>query len=514
MGLVTTSYPARLYTGVGGIVAVAAYMVCLAWALDNAPYNVALFLLALPLVISAAAAIVVRDLQRRSATWSTREVAIRSIGFSVAGGVGLALVIGYAAAYAWAVENASYNTWGGLIVVPIVVAINAVLIVVISRRGKDPWLARVLAAAFALKLVGALGRYYVAYGVYNSGGDSAGYNLYAAYQSLLWRQGMVVWEVGGKAGTQFIELLTTALYVVIGPSTIAGFVVYACFAFWGLYLLYRAFRLAVPVGDHRRYALLLFFLPSLLYWPSSIGKEAWLLLWLGVAALGAAKFFSRAKGALLPLALGLVGLALVRPHVAVLVVCALLAAQLFRPSGPKPTAILSKVMGLAFLGLAAYLATDQAAAFLGVESLSADSVSQSITWAGSQTDQGGSAFITVPLSHPLGIPAAIVTVLFRPFPFEAGNAQLLIQSMEGIFLLGLVIASWSRLRQFRQYARQHTYLWFATFYTLVYIIAFAGFANFGILARQRVLMLPLFLVLLALPRTAADRRRVVAAAHR
>lgn len=508
---VTSSHPVSLTTVVAGIASIALYCVGLAWAMDHAPYNVALFLIALPLVVTGIVAFGVHDLQRRSRLWAAKDGALRSVGFGVAGVVGLALVFGYAAAYGWAIENASYNTWGGLTIVPVVVGINAVLIAVIARRGKDPWLTRVLASAFALKIVGALGRYYVAYEVYGHGGDSAGYNLYAAYQSLLWRQGLVVWDVGGKSGTQFIELLTTALYVIIGPSTIAGFVIYASFAFWGLYLLYRAFRVALPIGDHRRYALLLFFLPSLLYWPSSIGKEAWLLLWLGVAALGAAKFFVHAKGGLVLLSLGLVGLALVRPHVAVLVVCAILAAQLFRPSGPDPTGILNKVVGLALLGAAAYLATGQAATFLGIETVSADSVSQTITWASGQTEQGGSVFTPVPLGDPFGLPVAVVTGLLRPFPWEAGNAQMLIQSLEGVFLLGLVIASWSRLRDFKHYARLHTYLWFAAFYTLIFIVGFAGFANFGILARQRVLMIPLFLVLLALPRKGADRRTLTPA---
>jgi hypothetical protein len=34
---------------------------------------------------------------------------------------------------------------------------------------------------------------------------------------------------------------------------------------------------------------------------------------------------------------------------------------------------------------------------------------------------------------------------------------------------------------------------------LVFIIAFSGFSNFGILARQRAVIQPLFLVFLALP---------------
>ena len=78
-----------------------------------------------------------------------------------------------------------------------------------------------------------------------------------------------------------MELITTGVYTVIGPITLAGFLVFSSFAFWGAYLLYRAFRIAVPNGDARRYALLVFLLPSMLYWPSSIGKEAWLMLFVG-----------------------------------------------------------------------------------------------------------------------------------------------------------------------------------------------------------------------------------------
>ena len=49
-------------------------------------------------------------------------------------------------------------------------------------------------------------------------------------------------------------------------------------------------------GDARRYAALVFLLPSLLFWPSSIAKEAWILACLGLAAYGAAKMLTRSGG--------------------------------------------------------------------------------------------------------------------------------------------------------------------------------------------------------------------------
>ncbi len=70
----------------------------------------------------------------------------------------------------------------------------------------------------------------------------------------MWRRGNITWEWGGKQGTQYMELITTAVYTVVGPSPIAGFVIFASMAFWGQYLLFRAFRVALPDGDGKRYA--------------------------------------------------------------------------------------------------------------------------------------------------------------------------------------------------------------------------------------------------------------------
>ena len=56
---------------------------------------------------------------------------------------------------------------------------------------------------------------------------------------------------------------------------------------------YRAFVTALPDADHHRYALLIFLWPTLVFWPSSIGKDCWLLFTLGIASLGAARVLVR-----------------------------------------------------------------------------------------------------------------------------------------------------------------------------------------------------------------------------
>ena len=56
--------------------------------------------------------------------------------------------------------------------------------------------------------------------------------------------------------------------------------------------MWRALKLAVPEADHKRYLLILLFFPSLPYWPASIGKEALMMLALGVVSYGAALLLS------------------------------------------------------------------------------------------------------------------------------------------------------------------------------------------------------------------------------
>ena len=94
-------------------------------------------------------------------------------------------------------------------------------------------------------------------------------------------------------------------------------------AFAGTWLFYRAFQVAIPDGDHYRYAKLIFLWPSLLYWPSSIGKDSWMLLLIAIASLGTARLLTRARGGYLLILVGLVGSALVRPHVTLLVFVAI-----------------------------------------------------------------------------------------------------------------------------------------------------------------------------------------------
>lgn len=416
--------------------------------------------------------------------------------------VGLLALVGFTRALTWAMDTQSYNTWGAMLWVPAIIAANAVLLAHVIRREADPAVGRVLVLGFSAKLIGIAGRYLVTYFYYGGTADAERYNLYAVDHYLDWRAGNVVWEESTRGGTQLMELITTGLYTVIGPSVITAFFIFGLAAFWGVYLVFRAAKVALPQLDHHRYAWLLFLLPSILYWPSSIGKEAYLMLFVGAIALGAAHFFTgRTTTGLVLLGAGIVGSAIVRPHITVMLVTALFIAQVVRPTTKRSTSLITKAAGLFVMGVAAAILATQSAEFLGIDDFSLQEIADSYDYRSGNTEQGGSVFEPVPIASPLGIPAAIVTLLFRPFPWEAASVPMFFQSLEGVILLVITLFALPRLRALPSLLRRNAFLVFALVYALGFMVAFSGFGNFGILARQRVLMLPFFLLVLALPVT-------------
>ena len=110
------------------------------------------------------------------------------------------------------------------------------------------------------------------------------------------------------------------------------------------------------------------------------------------------------------------------------------------------------------------------------------------------------------MHSPLQFPRALVTVLFRPFPWEAHNAQALVSSLECLLMLGIFVSSWPRLKRLPTLMRQRPYVTFSLIYLLLFVYAFSSFGNFGILARERVQVLPFLFVLAALPRARVARR--------
>jgi hypothetical protein len=116
-----------------------------------------------------------------------------------------------------------------------------------------------------------------------------------------------------------------------------------------------------------------------------------------------------------------------------------------------------------------------------------------------RTSLGGSRFAPSVLRSPTQAPIAVVTVLYRPTLLEAHNTQTLLAALETTFLLALTAIRWRWILSAAGSIRRQAYVAFSAIYTGLFIVVFSAFANFGLLARERVQMLPLFLVLLCVP---------------
>ena len=259
-------------------------------------------------------------------------------------------------------EHVSYDTWAALVIAPFILAVSLPMIRWITRDDDDPMFG-LLGAALVVKLLASLLRYFVAFELYGGRADAARYDLVGEQLANQFIAGSLPLRdlLPLATGTEFLERLTATVYAVAGPTRLGGFLLFSWMSWWGLLLCHRAARVGVPELDHRRYAWLLFFLPSLLFWPSGIGKEAWMLLCIGVAAYGAARILARQPLGYVIAAIGLTGAGVARPHVAAVFMAALLVAAVFRRApGERPLlGPIGRYLGVAILSVGLAFAFSQ-----------------------------------------------------------------------------------------------------------------------------------------------------------
>jgi hypothetical protein len=414
----------------------------------------------------------------------------------------------YAVLLAFLVLSGAATQLGAYLVAPLLFLISLPALSRQAVREQDPMLFRLLVLGLVVKLVGGIVRHSVTYDIYGHS-DAGRYDFIGAQIASNFTHGDFHTGLHGLTGTNFISFITGLVYTVFGHSLLAGYLFFSWLGFWGLFYFYRAFALAVPEGRNRTYAKFLFFLPALVFWDSSIGKEAWMVFALGIAAYGAARMLS--KGAVRGFVITAVGLTLAsfaRVHVAMLMGVALAVAMLLRR--PSRTARelgigpLAKVISLIPVIVIAVILVKKTNVFLQTSHLGSGITSVS-SGVNGMTQAGRSSFSAISiLQNPLHAPLAILTVLFRPFPWEVHSSQELIASLERTFIFGLFLLRWKWIWTAIKSIRRQPYVLLALMYTALFIVGFSSVGNFGILNRQSVQMIPLVLVLVSVP--PRDRR--------
>jgi len=411
----------------------------------------------------------------------------------------------YVLAGAWAMARVRYDIWGTFIAVP---AIAVIMVPVIAWMFRDaPTVARVAYLGLAAKALGTIARYWVAFDAYGGAADAQQYHDFGKVYAAKIRSGAVPpWAlIPHGQGTRFVEHLTGALYTFTGSSKLAAFMWFSALGFAGVLLCIKAAMIAMPALSIERYALLCCISPSLVFWPSSVGKESWMSLSFGVLALGMARLFTT-KQLLRPLVMavaGATGAVVVRPHIAVVWLAAAVAAIVWRVVGRRTGTSSSRATSVFVLmvGLVGLVAVGRLALqFLG-ENDSA-SVSSQLNSAFGRTSNltagGGSEFVPPSVATPLDYPMAVLRTLTRPLLYEVNGLSTLLPSIETTAIIILAVLGFRRLIALPGTLRRSPFIVFHLLVVVMGALAYSSFSNLAILVRQRSLLMPSLLIILCL----------------
>ncbi len=440
----------------------------------------------------------------------------------VAAGVAYVLFLG------WSMTNATYDVWGLLVAIPPYMLLG-ILFVRRVFRGELAFLRTIIYVGLVVKLLGSAARYWIGFDVYG-GFDALRYHDYAVKASTdVWAgtiNPLEVFPAGLTAiGTQFTEGATGFIYLFIGTSLMSGFVAFSFLSFIGTCFFIKAGCTAVPGLAQRKYAWLCVLAPSMMYWPSSIGKEALMMFALGTATYGLALLFTK-PAAVAPAVVvigGLILAAMIRPHFVGMWLAGIFPALLVAFARGRPNAdggpprkvdrlVMVPIIVVAAIGL--IVVAQIAVRYLQpsdhlLEDGQTAGITDIIEETGRRTEQAGSAFEPPSISNPTMWPYASVRTLTRPLPFEVrGAAQLMAGGEMAIFLL-MCAYSWRRLLNVPKLILQYPYVAFAMTTLFLGGLAYTSFANYAVLARQRSLVFPFMLLILCVPPIRSLRRQPV-----
>ncbi len=353
------------------------------------------------------------------------------------------------------------------------------------KGGSRRWLVLGLIA----KLGAAYFNYYTVIVTYHGKGDAIGYDGYGRQFAQAWLKGGTAPVLPNLKATNFVRWFTGVVYYAVGSKLLTGTFAFALLAFIGSYLWYRATVDAIPSVNRQLYFGFVMFAPSIMFWPAIVGKEALMQFALGVLALGVS-FLVRQRlvpGLLVAGASGWL-VWVVRPHLLALVAIAAGAAYLagrVRKDGRKRNGLLGRPIGIVIIAFLVAFTVGQGAQFLGIKSLSFNSIQQELNSESSTTAIGKSSFSSTGNSlSPVQWPSDAVTVFLRPFPWEIQSNLQILASLESALLASLIVLRFGSLRLAFKRSRESPFLMFCWVLTGLYAIAFSSFSNFGLLVAR------------------------------
>ncbi|OWY19918.1 hypothetical protein C7N43_25025 [Sphingobacteriales bacterium UPWRP_1] len=397
-----------------------------------------------------------------------------------------------------------------------------------------------------LKIIGAV-LFCAIYRFYYPGGDTTVYYDHATIlYNHFFENPARIWEIWrAAAGTETMQTayITEQMpfyysentYMVIRIAALLGLfsgnsfwatsVFFAALGFTGAWAMYRVFTSWYP-QLYRSMALVVFALPSVVFWGSGLMKDTIALGCLGWLLYALNNLFIQKKHLLISAALALLTAYLIgelKAYIAVgfapAVIWWVIASNLSMLPDTRLRAF-AVILGLVGLGFYAYLFSNNLAAlFMKFFGKFVEMAIGFQSWHGFLYEQQGQSGYSLGemTFTPLGIlskfPAAVNVALFRPYLFEANSPVVLITAIESTFMLFFTVYILLKVGILRTLRLVFTNPEIALCFWFSIIFAFAvGFSsyNFGALARYKIPCLPFYAAMLFM---VLHRHRLACAAN-
>jgi hypothetical protein len=312
-------------------------------------------------------------------------------------------------------------------------------------------------------------------------------------------------------GTGAIDLTMGHIFRIAGVDRLAANYLMTGMSSIGIILFWVSTRNLMTNERIRNiYAYLLLLAPTTAFWSASVSKEAPILL--GVACVSAAFFelFDRHRR-LTPrigilFGVGSLCLGYVRPHVALLLILAIVGAT-FLSSGRMSMATTGQrrlLVGVFALG-GLLVAIPLSEELLGVNE--GGSLVENARDASEQNaeGQGRSAYQAEPVRGIADVPRALVSVLLRPYPWEIETPFQALAAGETFLYMGLLLYAIMSVGTTQARLLRHPAMIFGSLYIALMSSALVTYGNIGLLVRQRMQIWP-HLILLSCLLLSSKRR--------
>jgi hypothetical protein len=291
-------------------------------------------------------------------------------------------------------------------------------------------------------------------------------------------------------GTPVIFLVCQAISLVCAESYRALVVFFAYFGMIGSWLAYRG---VAKYRNDSNPAIFYWFslFPSVAFWSSTLGKDPLCVFFLGAATYSVGHWAATArKKHLFYYMLWALGLATIRPWWALILSLALIVTMTVRKS--KKLGLVGSLAAVGVIALGV-VSTTIHFGLTDVESTVSfvDKYSRVASVGGSAQEVPEFTGLT---DLVLFLPKGMVTVMFRPFPWEANNAFALFASLENVFLFVLILV---QLRAIQWRLKWDDLSRWALVITVIWLLIYAvfGYQNLGTAIRYRAPVIQFLLML-------------------